>query len=88
MEPVNYPHTVAQIEGRFDDQRRLYVRFGFLLADGTAAYFQGPRGEWFWVRTHGRTNQEVQLRVQNFMERVLERVFGLTDTVMNEVGRN
>jgi hypothetical protein len=64
------------------------VRFGFVLADNSQAYFHGLRREWFWVRTHGRTNQEGQRRLQNFVGRVFGRVFGLTDVALNELGRN
>jgi hypothetical protein len=82
--PTNYQHTVAKIETGVDDHGQLYVRFLFFVGDGSHVCFKGPRGEWLWVRTQGRTEQEVQLRIQNFMRKALQRVFGLSDLQMHK----
>jgi hypothetical protein len=82
--PANYQHTVAKIETQFDQRGQLYVRFLFFLGDGSHFCFKGPRGQWLWIRTQGRTEQEVQLRIQKFMRKALQRVFGLTDLQMHQ----
>ena len=82
--PTNYQHTVAKIETSLDDSGQLYVRFLFFLGDGSHFCFKGPLGQWLWVRTEGRTEQEVQLRIENFMRKALRRLFGSTDLQMHQ----
>ena len=83
MPPTNYQHTVGYIQGRYDLRGRLSVRFLFHLDDGSCAAFRGPRGQWLWTKTKGRSPQEIQARLELFMRKALKRLFGLSDVSLH-----